>query len=100
MNYIRDMLSKNRSLKFLDLSRNALGFQSIQKLQSCGCAKHLHMNVEGESAVAAAGGQAYPYMRHLITVLSQFDGRYLARGVAHHCARLSVCQATMYLKRS
>ena len=46
--YIERMLGRNSSLKSLDISRNALGFHSINTLQCCCAAKRLTMNVEGK----------------------------------------------------
>ena len=35
MGYIASMLERNTSLKSLDISRNALGFHSVHRLQVC-----------------------------------------------------------------
>jgi hypothetical protein len=56
--YLGEMLGKNNSLKYLDISRNALGFGSINALQCCGCAKRVEMRVEGPCYHTTHGGRA------------------------------------------
>lgn len=46
---IARMLEKNQVIRHLDISRNALGFHSINSLQCCGAARRVAMRVEGTS---------------------------------------------------